>query len=134
MANKVHTISIGGKERTLRYSFGSFREFGKRAEAILGHKGANWFEWVAVDNPEMWAVVVCYALTHEVRDLTVDRVSTWFDEMVKDDLDIRPAAIWPAQRALGESGVCGRKWTIEENGKFIWLDEDASGKDSAAGL
>lgn len=128
MTSRVHTITIGGKERTLKYTFSSFREFGKVAEKILGRKGANWFDWVAVDNPEMWAVIVCFGLTHESKDLSLDKVAGWFDELVTSGADIREVAIWPAQRAMGESGVCGRKWTIEDDGKFVWLDGDEAGK------
>lgn len=124
---KTHTINFGGKERTLKYTFSSFREFGKVAERIIGRKGANWFDWVSIDNPEMWAAIVCFGLTHEAKDLTSDKVSLWFDELV-GGADIRVAAIWPAQRAMGESGVTGRKWTIEDDGKFVWLDGDEAGK------
>lgn len=131
MANKIHTTELGGKQRTLRYSFGSFRALGKAAERVMG-RTTNWFEWLGMDHQELWLAVVCHALTHDVKDLTVDRVSEWFEDLLKAGVDIRKAAIWPAQRALGESGVCGKRWTLDDEGKLVWIDEDSSGKDSSA--
>lgn len=128
---KAHTITIGGKERTLRYSFASFRALGKAAERVIG-RTTHWFEWISLDHQELWLAEVCHALTHEDKNLNVDRVAEWFEKLLTDGADIRRAAIWPAQRALGESGVCGRRWTLDEEGKLVWLDEDESGKDSTA--
>ena len=132
MANKVHIINIGGKERTLKYTFDSFRALGSTAQKIIG-KTVNWFEWIAMDHQELWLAMVREALTHETRDINSDRVSGWFTDLLQDGQDIRKAAIWPAQRALGESGVCGRRWTLDDDGKLIWLDEDQQGKGVSAG-
>ena len=131
MANKVHSINIGGKDRTLHYSFTSFRALTSVAQKITG-RATSWFEWLALDHPELWAATICYALTGDVRDLTLDRVAEWLEDLLKDGQDIRKAALWPAQRALGESGVCGKRWTISDDGKLVWFDEESSGKASSA--
>jgi hypothetical protein len=129
VANKVHTINIGGKERTLKYTFGSARKLYGALEKIKGERGLSWFEYVRIDNLEAWLSLVCHGLTHETKTLNPDMVSDWFDELLEAGVELRKSVVWPAIRALGESGACGTYWTLKDDGSFV---ADLLGKDDAA--
>lgn len=130
MAKKIHTITIGGKERTLKYTFKSFRELSRRSALLNGGKTVDWSRTVDDDSADGMALLVCFGLTHEVKDLVPDTVAEWFDAAIEEGRAVFEEFVLPAKRALGESGATGTYFTYTAEGRFT---KDLAGKGEAAG-
>ena len=131
MANKVHIINIGGKERTLKYTFKSARELSRHSAILHGGKVVDWTSTVDDDSIDGMAIMVCYGLKHEQKDLVPDTVLEWFEAARAEGLQVMKDFVLPAKRALGESGAMGTYFTYNDDGRFT---KDLAGKDGAAGV
>lgn len=131
MANKVHTINIGGKERTLKYTFKSARELSRHSALLNGGKVVDWTRTVDDDSIDGMAIMVCYGLKHEAKDLVPDTVLDWFEAAREEGKEVFKEFVLPAKRALGESGATGTYFTYNDEGRFT---KDIAGKGDAAGV
>lgn len=126
---KIHSINIGGKDRTLKYTFKSARDLGRASALLNGGKVVDWTRTVDDDSIDGMAIIVCHGLRHEVKDLVPDTVLDWFEEARVAGVEVFKEFVLPAKRALGESGATGNYWTYNEDGRFT---KDLAGKDGAA--
>lgn len=130
MTSRVHTITIGGKERTLKYTFKSARDLSRASAILNGGKVVDWSRTVDDDSIDGMAIMVCHGLRHEMKDLVPDTVLDWFEEARLEGREVFKEFVLPAKRALGESGATGNYFTYNEDGRFT---KDLSGKGAAAG-
>ena len=128
---KIHTINIGGKERTLKYTFKSARDLSRQSAILNGGKVCDWTRTVDDDSIDGMAIMVCFGLRHEAKDLVPDTVLDWFEQAREAGLEVFKEFVLPAKRALGESGATGTYFTYNEDGRFT---KDLAGKDGAAGV
>lgn len=128
---KVHSINIGGKERTLQYTFKSARDLSRQSAILNGGKVCDWTRTVDDDSIDGMAIMVCFGLRHEVKDLVPDTVLDWFEQARVEGREVFKEFVLPAKRALGESGSTGSYFTYNEDGRFT---KDLAGKGAAAGV
>lgn len=128
--SKVHTINIGGKERTLKYTFKSARELSRHSALLNGGKVVDWTRTVDDDSIDGMAIMVCYGLKHEAKDLVPDTVLDWFEAARESGVEVFKAFVLEAKRALGESGATGTYFTYNDEGRYT---KDLAGKGDAAG-
>jgi hypothetical protein len=131
MAHRVHTINIGGKERTLKYTLRSARELNRWLSLQNGGKAVDAIQVVNNDSIDGFSMLVCSGLKHAEPDIVPDTVLEWFEAALERHADIIREFVLPAKRALGESGALGQYFTFDENGHFT---RDPAGKDGAAAV
>lgn len=129
MANKVHIINIGGKDRTLKYTFKSARDLSRQSAILNGGKVVDWTRTVDDDSIDGMAIMVCFGLKHEQKDLVPDTVLEWFEAAREEGREVFKEFVLPAKRALGESGSTGTYFTYNDDGRFT---KDLAGKEGAA--
>ena len=130
MSGTVHTVTLNGREFDLRYDYA----FSARAIRNLAPIGQKRELLDIVMSSQIEDEVVCLAAgIREVHDRApkqamagirnfIEDIFRWVDDARESERDIETEIWLPMRRAIGESGITGRRFTIEDDMQIKMLD------------
>lgn len=121
---KEHVITLGGKERKLRFELKADRPDIERLFQSRVGRPVGIREAMDDETLEGLAVLLHIGLRHdEDRKFTPSHVVDWLSDHVSQGGELTEI-ILELKRAIAESGICGFRFTYDDMGRIARLGKD----------